>query len=147
MLKYKEMTLEDIPTMTPLYVKTFNAPPWNDTWTEKTAAKRLSQMIGVPDFYGLCAYDDEGLCGLILGGFEQYCDTVTFNLKEFCVRSTERGRGLGSRIYRELEKRLNERDVSEILLYTLRGMQTQHFYNKQGFNDAEDMVLMKKMAV
>ena len=144
MLTFKNITLQDIPALTPLFVATFNAPPWNDSWTEDTAAKRLGQMIGVPDFFGFYAYDEAGLCGLILGGLEQYGDAITFNLKEFCVDNRRRGQGLGSVIYRALETQLKALGVSEIFLTTLHHPQTLNFYTRQGLTENNALLVLHK---
>lgn len=44
-----------------MYIETFNSPPWNDEWTIENASKRLHQMIHCEDFYGIKAYQEEGL--------------------------------------------------------------------------------------
>ena len=69
-----------------MYVETFNAPPWNDAWTEETAGKRLGQMAAAETFYGICAFEEEVLCGMVLGFSEQFYDGVLFEIKEFCVK-------------------------------------------------------------
>ena len=144
MLTYKKMEVSDISQMTRLYIETFNAPPWNDNWTEETASRRLHQMIHAEDFYGLCAYREGELCGLILGVMEQFYDGMHFLLREFCVSNRRRGGGLGTEIYRQFEAELARLGVGEITLSTLRGRQTEHFYQKLGFQNDETLVFMKK---
>ncbi|SHJ44784.1 Acetyltransferase (GNAT) domain-containing protein [Clostridium cavendishii DSM 21758] len=144
MLKYKKITLENIDEMVGMYIETFNSPPWNDSWTITTATKRLHQMITVEDFYGLCAYQNDELCGIILGNMEQYFDGIIFNIKEFCVRNTMRGHGVGSIIFKEFEARLKNMGVKEIILLTSRGEHTEHFYHKQGLESYSDLIFMGK---
>lgn len=144
MITYKTMELTDIPQLARLYVETFNAPPWNDGWTEETAGRRLHQMIHVEDFYGLCAYEDGVLCGMILGCMEQYYDRMNFSIREFCVSNQKRGQGLGTKIFRYFEEQLKEKGVDTVLLYTLRAPSTMGFYEKQEMEEAEELVLMRK---
>jgi hypothetical protein len=96
MLTYKEITINDIADLSEIFIETFNAPPWNNELTMDTASKRLSQMINVEDFYGLCAYKENVLCGLILGSKEQMHNGITFNIREFCVRNSMRSQGIGA---------------------------------------------------
>ena len=81
---------------------------------------------------------------MIFGFAEQFYDGVLFEIKEFCVKNASRGNGIGSAIYREFEKRLRERNIKEIMLMTLRGNATEHFYEKNGFETEKDLIFMKK---
>lgn len=144
MLQYKKMEATDVPELAGLYIEAFNAPPWNDKWTRETAEKRLHQMICVEDFYGLCAYQEDQLCGMILGCMEQFYDGVTFNLREFCIRNELRGSGIGTELLGHFEEALKEMGVKEIILFTSRGLATEHFYQKQGYHNLDGLVLMEK---
>lgn len=144
MIEYKEMTPEHIEEMADLFVEAFNAEPWREEWTKDTASKRLQQMINVEDFYGLCAYAEEEMCGMILGCMEQYYDGIVFQIREFCVKNTQRGQGTGGRIYQEFEKRLKTMGITEINLVTTRGQYTEHFYHKQGIEGYAEMLVMRK---
>ena len=115
MFTYKEIEKDDLAALAAMYVETFNAPPWNDAWSQETAEIRLRQMAEAKTFYGICAFEGEMLCGMIFGFAEQFYDGVLFEIKEFCVKNASRGNGIGSAIYREFEKRLRERNIKEIL--------------------------------
>lgn len=144
MLEFKPIVSDDLEELTNMYIETFNAEPWNDRWTEDTAGKRLQQMINREEFYGVSARLDGQLCGMILGFREQYFDGIVFEIKEFCVKNSIRGQGIGSRILEYFESRLNEEQIKRILLLTSRGEQTEAFYNKHGYHACDDMVLMGK---
>lgn len=143
-MEYKEIKIEDIMDLVELYVETFNAPPWNDKWTIETASKRLESIIKSEGFYGFMAFQNETLCGLILGNEEQFFDGMLFNIKEFCVNNQLRGQGIGSQICIEFEKRLQLKGIKEIILWTSRNAQTEGFYQKQGFISDNKMVMMGK---
>ena len=44
----------------------------------------------------------------------------------------------------ELDKRLQIQGVKEIILYTIRNIMTEGFYEKCGFNTYDNMVVMGK---
>lgn len=144
MMQFEKMTVSHIDEIVPMYIEAFNAPPWKDCWTEETVKRRLHQMIQVEDFYGLCAYKNGELCGMILGCMEQYYDGMVFHAREFCTRNSLRGQGLGTNLLQELERHLRELGVKEIMLTTARGHQTEHFYKKQGFSHSHELIIMKK---
>ncbi|MGL5347256.1 MAG: GNAT family N-acetyltransferase [Peptostreptococcaceae bacterium] len=139
-----DISIEDVKRLAELYVETFNSEPWNDNWTIETAQKRLQQIINVEDFYGILAVDNNVLCGMILGSEEQFYDGTMFNIKEFCVRNGMRGKGIGSWIFIEFEKRLKDKGINEIILFTSRGDYTEKFYKKYGLQSYESLVFMGK---
>ncbi len=141
---YKEITLDHLEELASLYVETFNSEPWNDEWTISTAKKRLQQMINTEDSYGLCAYEDGDLCVAILGCMEQFYNGIMFNVKEFWIKNGRRGQGLGTQIFAEFEKRLKEKQVEQMILFTSRGDFTEHFYHKQNMKTNPEMIFMEK---
>lgn len=143
-MKFKEIMLSDIENIVVMYVNTFNSSPWNDEWTIETASKRLRQMINCESSYGIIAYQDEVVCGMILGSEEQFYNGVVFNIKEFCVRNDIRSQGLGSKIIQEFENRLKDKGISRIVLCTLKNDITQGFYEKKGFQICDGMIMMEK---
>lgn len=143
-MQYREFLVEDIPAVTELYVASFNASPWNDRWTAATAGKRLEQMLRRESAYGLLAYDEAGICGLVVGDEEQFYDEVQFQIREFCVDNSRRGQGLGTMIYQELERRLKTRGIGSIVLYTLHHPSAAGFYQRLGFAVQEEIAFMSK---
>lgn len=144
MVKYKELTKEHIREIAEIYVDAFNSEPWNDEWTIESASKRISQMINCEGFDGLVAYEDEKLIGMILGNHEYYYNGMHFNIKEFCVDLKIRGRGIGSSLIEGFIKRLKNKGIDEIILFTSRTDGTEGFYKKHGFESFEGMVMMGK---
>ncbi|SHE94378.1 GNAT family N-acetyltransferase [Clostridium fallax] len=143
-MDFREIKISDIETLTIIYVDTFNSPPWNDKWTVETASKRLKQMINCEDFYGILAYENDLIYGMILGSEEQFYNGAIFNIKEFCVKNEMRSKGLGTIILNEFEKRLKEKGISEIILLTSKEDKTEGFYHRRGLKSHEKMVLMCK---
>lgn len=143
-LDYKDMQLSDLDYLIDMYIESFNSEPWNDKWTKETAYKRLHAMINVEDFYGLCAYKDKEICGMIIGCREQYYDGIIFNLREFCVKNSLRGYGIGQKIMNQLEMRLKSQNVTEIVLYTTRNHMTEGFYKNCNFKTYDNMTVMGK---
>lgn len=143
-LRYQEITESHLDELAQLYVDTFNAAPWNDEWTFETARKRLQQLLHSEDSFGLCVYQGGQLCGAVLGVLEQYFDGPMYNLHEYWVKNEMRGKGIGSKLFAETEKRLLERGVKNIILFTAKGDATEHFYHKQGMGTDPDMVFMSK---
>lgn len=144
MIKFEELTRNHIKEAAKIYVNAFNCEPWNDKWTIESASKRISQMINCEGFYGLSAYDDGRLAGIILGNHEYYYDAMIFQIKEFCVESKVKGKGVGSKLLDEFLLRLKAKGIKRIILLTLRNNKTEGFYTKHEFEVVNDMILMEK---
>lgn len=125
-----------------LFIKAFNAPPWNDQWTIETASKRLLDFINTPGFYGLAEYEGDTVVGMILGRSEQYYNGVSFQILEFCVDSSRQGQGIGKGLLHAMIAKLKEKDITNVFLLTLRGESTEGFYARNGFQIDESMLRM-----
>ena len=141
-MDYREITIEDLSELAKIYAETFNSDPWYDKWTRKTAEKRLSQMINNGGFFGIVSYNEEGITGMILGEEEQYFDGVIFNIKEFCVKNDLRGKGIGTELFKEFERRLKGMGIRETVLMT--NLEDEDFYKKRGFNRSRGVIYMGK---
>ena len=64
---FKEIDISFLNDLVEVFIEAFNSEPWNDEWTIDSASKRLQQMIRCDGFYGLAAYSEDKLVGLILG--------------------------------------------------------------------------------
>lgn len=144
-LVYKKTNEDMLDEIIALFIETFNSEPWNDSWTIKTASKRLRPMFCLEEFWGLCAYQDNKICGFIMGYFEQYCDEIEFTIKEFAVKNSGRGKGIGSQLFVEFEKELRKMEVKKISLLTLKGDLTERFYEKHGFQTNLQIAFMDKI--
>lgn len=87
---------------------------------------------------------DGQMCGAVLGATEQFYDGLMFEVKEYWVKNEMRGKGIGSKLFAEMERCLRERGVKNMILITARGDATEHFYHKQGMVTDPDMVFMTK---
>lgn len=59
-------------------------------------------MINTEDFYGLCTYRNQLMCGVILGSMEQFFNGIMSNVKEFWGKNRMRGSGIGTEIIQSI---------------------------------------------
>ena len=79
---------------------------------------------------------------MIMGESEQYFDGVVFNIKEYCVKNDLRGKGIGTELLREFERRLRGMGIREAVLMT--NLEDEEFYKKRGFNRSRGIIYMGK---
>ncbi|MBR6874507.1 MAG: GNAT family N-acetyltransferase [Ruminococcus sp.] len=138
----RDMELSSLPEYAELFKSVFNADPWNDAWTTDTAALRIENMMRTNTFAGLALYSGGELKGIIFGQKEQYFNGIHFQIQEFCVRTSEQGRGYGKALLDGLKKRLSDMGAVNIFLITARGERTEGYYQRQGFVTSDYMILM-----
>lgn len=127
------------------YVETFNAPPWNDSWTCELVLVKLDEIMNSVGGYGLYCSDAAGdFVGAVFGNSEIFYNCKQFFIKELFVTLKLQGMGSGKLIMNELEKRLKKMDINKIYLFTGKGGPAQSFYEKDGFYNMDKMVLMGK---
>lgn len=141
-LSINEMTLENISSYAEVFIETFNCEPWNDSWTTETATMRLSGLMSSSTYFGLHLRDNDKIVGFILGQKEQFFDGIHFQIQEFCVIPTEQRKGYGTALLKELKEFLKESGVVSTYLITSKGERTEGYYQKQGFNTSEYMIIM-----
>ena len=84
-MKFLELESSQYPLLAKHYVETYNAPPWNDQWTESLAFEKLSEMMDCRGALGLVCYNDsDNFAGAILGNPETYFNCKQFFIKDFC---------------------------------------------------------------
>ena len=137
----ENMKKERIADYAELYMSVFNVPPWNDSWSSETAHRRVSEMISTDTFIGKAAYIDDVTVGFIIGQHEQGDINVQFCLKEFCVKTTAQGKGIGTSLLNALKADLKKRGITHIYLITSHGENTEGFYQRRGFKTVSEIVM------
>lgn len=126
------LTGEDLDACVSLYVETFNAPPWSESWRAEDAAQRLGDFIATPRAHGVCLTTPNArLLGFAVGHLERSGAEDHFLLKEMCVRGGEQRKGHGTRLLEALAERLGE--VRHWYLLTARDSDAAAFYERNGF--------------
>lgn len=134
----RSLTSGDLTACASLYVETFNAPPWNESWRAEDATQRLGDFLATPRALGIALSDpDDRMIGFALGHLERSVAEDHFLLKEMCVRTSEQRQGYGTTLLNALSDRL--RGVRHWYLMTARDSDASAFYEKNGFRPAGRM--------
>lgn len=126
-----------------LYLAVFNAPPWNDGWSQDAVQERLASFLAFPRFEGLGLWAGDAPVGLVLGWGERWVAGWQFHIKEMCIATGHQGQGLGSQLLQAFEARLRERGYGQIYLETGRSAPSRLFYERHGYEDIGYVSLAK----
>lgn len=138
------MSLNDIPSVLPLYIDYYNN--FEDScWTEKNTEKRIRQVLTIEDSYSLLMKDDQGtIIGFAMGYLKQYDDIVGYTLEEIIISSNNQNKGFGTILLKELENRIKEKGASCIELQAVKDELHERYYSKAGYENADNFILKVK---
>lgn len=143
-MKISAMTSEDVGSVIPLYISYYNTQE-GSCWTEKTAARRITQVITMNDSYSLILRDDEdNVLGFAMGYFKQYDDIVGYTLEEIVIAAEYQHMGLGTFLLKELEDRVRGKGASCVELQAVKDDLHEQYYGKAGYRDAANFVMKVK---
>ncbi len=125
------------------FANTFNAEPWNDSWTHQQALERIENLMDTPRFDGAALIRDGKVIAAILGRGEQYFDGEVFQIIEFWVAKEYQRQGIGKKLLADFMAHLKEQGICRVFLLTMRGEATEGFYRKRGFVTQEEMCCME----
>lgn len=125
-----------------LLAEAYNAPPWQDNWTEEKAFEKLNFYFNSPNFYGLMAFQGDKIAGGCVGNIEPYFTGNYFFLKDMFVSVGSQRQGVGSRLIMALREYLDSSGVNTIILFTSNQHFTYDFYMKNDFKIMEGICMM-----
>jgi aminoglycoside 6'-N-acetyltransferase I len=140
----RETSFADRTAMADVFVAAFAKPPWNESWSQKSALAMIDEWMPCPGFYGLIGEMERQVVGFVFGRAETWDTKLTFYVKELCVKPDFQRRGIGSILSKELEGRLISKNVTSIYLLSLRDSLASLFYTRHSYKRSEQMCVFGK---
>ena len=137
-MNIKRILKSDLKDLARLMVSVYNAPPWNNKWTEETAFESLVTLLEFPTFYGNIIIDEDRIIGAIMGHTRRYATETTYYIDEFFVSEEYRRKGVASNLYKSTIDELKKLGVNGAFFTTLRDTPAYNFYIKMGAWDLSD---------
>lgn len=137
-MEIREILKADLSKLSSLMVEVYNAPPWNDKWTEETALESLTDILNFPNFTGYLIEDGDEIIGAILGHSRRYATETTYYIDEFFISEKYRRLGLADNLYKTTINQLKKKSISGAFFTTLKNSPAYNFYIKEGAWDLED---------
>jgi aminoglycoside 6'-N-acetyltransferase I len=128
-----------------LYISVFNAPPWNDGWSETAVAERFESFARMPSFQGSALLVDKQPAALVFGWGERWVNRWHFHISELCVAPSMQRQNIGSNLLSSFEQKLIQAGFERVFLETGMSMPARQFYEKLGYKDLGLVSLGKRI--
>ena len=132
-LEFRRLEPAHLPAAARIYADCFNAPPWEDGWSDERASYRLEALLAFPTAAGCVALQRDNLVGFALGHAEPWTDGAHFYLNELCVEMGQQRQGIGSALLGHLVCELRQGGIGAVYLLTEHASAAEAFFVQQGF--------------
>ena len=142
-MELRTLTIDNIEEIKSFFFDIFTKEPWNDDWSNDNQLHAyIMDLIGNPNSLALGFFEDGTMVGLSMGCIKHWYSGTEYCIDEFCVKTEEQGRGIGTRFLKEIEAFIKQKGIKQIFLQTERNVPAYNFYKKNGFFEIEDHVTL-----
>lgn len=132
---FRELKVEDIPSVASIYVKAFEKGDWNEHWAEKDAEKRITEISSSPTCKGIICVSMKEIVGCVLYEKLTWHTGKQLEVKEIFVIPSVQGKGVGKKLLEHIELLEFDSEINEIFLWTNKSKSLLEFYSKMGYRE------------
>lgn len=138
----KPCSMEHIKQYGEIYAKAFSGEPWNDNWKAQDAEIHVREILESKQSYGLEYLIDGEVVGFILGSSMLFHYGRTFEINDLAVHPDYQGRGIAKKLLTDCIEEMKQRGIAGIHLITQHDGFLPEFYERYGFNQESEVMLM-----
>ena len=143
----KKFSDKDLVKCCELYTKVFNAPPWNDSWTDEATRRCLGDLSERKRFIGYTLWENDVLVGAVFAHAKTFYKGDEIYIDELFISPECQRKGYGQKLMSEIEKYACENKITAITLLTAKDQPAFSFYKKHGYRHLDYMTFMHKRVV
>lgn len=141
----RKLNIDNIDEIKDFFFTIFTNEPWNDDWSDSNQLHEyMTDLIGNKNSLALGLFENGNMVGLSMGSIKHWYTGTEYYIDEFCIKTEEQGRGLGTQFLEAIETYIKQRGMKHIFLQTERTVPAYNFYKKNGYFELEDHVSFVK---
>lgn len=118
MVKYRELDFNEVEQYAELYQMAFAEEPWNEIFDSEKVINYFDICCKNNMYGGIVADKDNIICGILTYYLKPSAAGTILYIDELMVCEEYRGKGIGSRLVMEVEKKARNYDVVSIIVHT-----------------------------
>lgn len=128
-----------------LFIETFSKEPWNDVYESRNQVVTFfKNHLENNYFLGYVGLIEGEVVALSVGIKKPWIKGMEYYIDEFCIKFELQGKGIGSKFLKLIEEDIKLQGMNGIILNTERNYPSQTFYEKNGFEVIEDLIILAK---
>lgn len=140
-----EMKKHMIDNCVDLFIETFSKEPWNDIYeSREIVINFFNNHLNNNYFVGYVAMLDDKVVALSMGMKKPWIKGMEYYIDQFCVSYEMQGKGIGSFFIKEIEENITKQGMNAIILNTEKDYPSHKFYEKNGFEVIDDLIVLAK---
>ncbi|MES2379322.1 MAG: GNAT family N-acetyltransferase [Bacteroidota bacterium] len=143
----RPITIANLDECIGIFMKAYNAPPWNYNWTPEKSKQYLSEYAVNPHFAGFILYDDNEPAGAVLAHKKTWWTSPQLFIDEFFITPNKQRMGYGKALMDHCTTYANDNELKILVLMTNKYMPSFKFYNKIGYTTTEQFTFMFKQVI
>jgi len=136
----RPMRKTDLLDCVDVFIKVYNAEPFEDGWTEEMAGRRLADLWNTPGCLGFVAEEEHRVLGFAIGHAEHWFTGKRFCIDEICVRPEHQRARVGTAVLEGLVEELVKMVVETVYVLAGRGTAADEFFRIKGFYPNDRLV-------
>lgn len=137
----RSLNMNQLEEVKEFFYQVFTNEPWNDDWSDgKQLHAYILDLMGNHNSLAFGFYENDTMVGLSLGSIRHWYTGTEYYIDEFCIKTKEQGRGLGTLFLQSNETEINQKGIRHIFLQTERNMPAYQFYKRNGFIELENHI-------
>ena len=128
-----------------LFIHTFSQEPWNDVYESRNQIVTFfGNFIKNNYFIGYAGVIDDKVIALSIGMKKPWVEGMEYYIDQFCIKTELQGQGIGSKFIDLIECDIKYQGMNAMILNTERQCPAKTFYEKNGFQVIEDLIILAK---
>jgi len=139
-MNVRQMQKSDLLDCVEVFIKVYNAEPFEDAWTEEMAGRRLADLWNTPGCLGFVAEEERRVLGFAIGHAEHWFTGKRFCIDEICVRPEHQRARVGTAVLEGLVEELVKMVAETVYVLAGRGTAADEFFRIKGFYPNDRLV-------